>query len=48
MAQIASFTGDHFFLSNFFPAPLYYEDILYPSSEHAYIASKTTDIDLRK
>lgn len=31
------------FLSNFYMAPVEYEGILYPSSEHAYQAAKTLD-----
>jgi len=36
------------FLSNFYPAPMEYEGLLYPTSEHAYQAAKTTDQNLRK
>lgn len=48
MSTITSFTGPHFFLSNFYPISVYYEGILYPSSEHAYMAAKTLDKDLKK
>jgi ribA/ribD-fused uncharacterized protein len=44
MAQIVSFTGAFKFLSNFYPCEVEYEGIKYPSSEHAYVAAKTTDI----
>jgi len=46
--MIDSFTKDFFFLSNFFPCEVVYEGIKYPSSEHAYQASKTLDLDERK
>lgn len=41
--QIRSFTGAYLFLSNFSPAPIQYEEIGYPSVEHAYQAAKTLD-----
>jgi ribA/ribD-fused uncharacterized protein len=47
LEPITSFTGQHFFLSNFFPISVIYEGIQYPTSEHAYVAAKTLDIDLR-
>jgi ribA/ribD-fused uncharacterized protein len=43
MAQITSFTGKYFFLSNFYPCSVLFEDKIYPSAEHAYMAAKTTD-----
>ena len=45
---ITSFTGQYRFLSNFYPCEVFYEGILYPSSEHAYMASKTNDLQLKK
>lgn len=45
--MIASFSGEYRFLSNFWKAPVEYEGILYPSSEHAYQAAKTLNKDLR-
>jgi len=45
---ISSFQNDYRFLSNFYKTPIYYEDITYPSSEHAYQALKTLDINERK
>lgn len=36
------------FLSNFYMTPVLWEGILYPSSEHAYQASKTLDPNIRK
>ena len=44
MVKIASFTGAFKFLSNFYLCKVEYEGIAYPSSEHAYVAAKTTDI----
>ena len=40
--KILEFTGDYEFLSNFYPAPFTYNGILYPTSEHAYQAQKTS------
>ena len=47
-SKISSFTGEYRFLSNFYPARVYYSDIEFPTSEHAYVASKTTDITVRR
>jgi ribA/ribD-fused uncharacterized protein len=41
---IVSFDGDYRFLSNFFGCEVTHEGIIYPSSEHAYQASKTDDL----
>jgi len=42
---IAKFNGtDYKFLSNFWKAEITYEGIKYPSSEHAYQASKTLEV----
>ena len=35
------------FLSNFTPVNIFYEGITYPSTEHAYQAAKTTDLQER-
>lgn len=45
---INSFKGQYSFLSNFHPVQVEIEGIVYPSVEHAYVAMKTTDIELRK
>ncbi len=45
--MIKEFTGKYRFLSNFYPAPLIYEGIQYPTSEHAYQAAKTLYIESR-
>lgn len=41
-----SFRGDYFFLSNFYPVPGGIHG--YPTVEHAYVAAKTTDRELRE
>lgn len=46
--KITSFSGEHRFLSNFWPISVVFEDKVYPSTEHAYQASKTTDENLRE
>jgi len=38
---ITSFSGDYRFLSNFYPASIFYDGLDFPSVEHAYQASKT-------
>ena len=48
MAQIVSFTGPNFFLSNFYPCEVAFEGKIYKSSEHAYMAAKTTDPNVRE
>ena len=44
----ASFRGHKFYLSNFYPCNVDYEGIMYPSSEHAYQAAKSLDIQVRR
>src|SRR5690242_861456 len=46
--RIAEFQDEYRFLSNFFPAEVIYEGIMYPTSEHAYQAAKTLDPEQRK
>ncbi len=48
MKEILSFSGEYAFLSNFYPCTILYEGILYPSTEHAYVAAKTENIIQRK
>jgi ribA/ribD-fused uncharacterized protein len=48
MNKITKFRGEYFFLSNFYPKSIIWENIQYPDSEHAYVAAKTLDINLRK
>lgn len=47
---INQFKNKYGFLSNFAALPfgVLYEGILFPTSEHAYQAAKTTDMDLRR
>jgi len=47
MIQILQFRGEYRFLSNFYPVEIEYEGILYPSTEQAYQACKTTDNNIR-
>lgn len=46
--MINDFRGKYFFLSNFFPCTVKYEDIIYPSTEHAFQAVKSLDPEERK
>lgn len=39
------FRGEYAFLSNFYPCEVIYEGIVYPSSEHAYQAAKSSNRD---
>lgn len=45
--MIDSFSGEYRFLSNFWPAPVLLDEVLYPTVEHAYQAAKTLDTDER-
>ena len=45
---INGFTGKYWFLSNFYEAPVTVSGINYRSSEVAYQAAKTLDMDLRQ
>ena len=44
---ITNFKGPNKWLSNFELVPITYNGIYYPSTEHAYMAQKTTVIELR-
>lgn len=48
--NIKGFFGadDYGFLSNFFPAPTMLDGVIYPTSEHAYMAAKTENLEERK
>lgn len=48
MNVIDSFDGDYRWLSNFYFSPVQHEGILYPTSEHAFQAAKTTNTNLRR
>lgn len=43
MDTIEEFSGDHFFLSNFFPVDILWDGKSWPTSEHIYQAMKSTD-----
>lgn len=45
--HIRGFFGPFRFLSNFVAVTVELDDISFPSVEHAYVAAKTTDIELR-
>jgi len=46
--MINSFRGKNRFLSNFWPAPVTLDGVEYPSTENAYQAAKTLDLECRK
>lgn len=46
--EIVGFFGDYRWLSNFHLAPVEFEGLTYPSSEAAYQAAKTLDLDKRE
>lgn len=48
MDNIKEFQGDHQFLSNFWPADVEFDGIIYPTVEHAYQAAKTIDLNERE
>lgn len=45
---VLGFFNAYRFLSNFWPCKVIYEGVEYPSSEHAYMAQKTLDLELRE
>lgn len=46
--MIADFEGKYAFLSNFYPSPIFYDGITYPTNEHFFQAMKTLDQEERK
>lgn len=46
--NVKGFFGDYRFLSNFYPCEVYFEGLLYSSTEAAYQAAKTLDLEARK
>lgn len=46
--RIDSFQGEYRFLSNFWPATVEFEGIIYPTVEHAYQSAKTLDMAQRR
>jgi N-glycosidase YbiA len=47
-AKIGRFAGEYRFLSNFYPATVIYEGLIYPDVEHAYQSAKTLDMSERR
>jgi ribA/ribD-fused uncharacterized protein len=47
LKTINEFQGEYRFLSNFFPCYLMYQNIIYPTAEHAYQAAKCADHDIK-
>ena len=45
---IDKFDGDYRWLSNFWTAPVEFQGLVYPTSEHAFQAMKTQDYDTRR
>ena len=43
MEMIAEFQGIYRFLSNFYPSPIEYKGLVYPTNEHFFQAMKTVD-----
>lgn len=48
MKRIESFDGQYRFLSNFWPCSVHYDGVTYPSSENAFQAAKSLNMDARK
>ncbi len=46
--MINEFKGKYYFLSNFYPAPVMYEGLMYKNNESAYQSVKVKDIERRK
>ena len=46
--MICEFEDKYAFLSNFYPSPILYEGIVYPTNEHFFQAMKTMDQEERK
>lgn len=44
---VFGFNGNYQFLSNFYPAEVILDEVVYPTVEHAYQAAKTVDIQKR-
>lgn len=45
LKSIEYFTGEYRFLSNFYPSTIRYEQILYPTVEHAFQAAKAPTVE---
>jgi len=46
--RIDTFDRDYFFLSNYYEVDVEFDDLIYPSNEHAFQAAKTTDPVIRR
>lgn len=46
--MINKFRNENSFLSNFYPAKVEFDGIIYPTSEHAFQAQKSIDIQMRR
>jgi len=44
---IKEFQGEYRFLSNFYPAQMHHDGLLFPTSEHAFQAAKTLNFQYR-
>ena len=44
MGPITSFQGEYRWLSNFWPARISYDGLIFDSVEHAYVAAKCSDV----
>jgi ribA/ribD-fused uncharacterized protein len=47
LKTITEFQGEYRFLSNFWPCYLIYQDIVYPTAEHAYQAAKVESLAIK-
>jgi len=47
MNRISEFQKEYRFLSNFWPCYILYQDLVYPSAEHAYQSAKVDDIEIK-
>jgi ribA/ribD-fused uncharacterized protein len=48
MNAITSFQGEYRFLSNFWPCCIVWDELVYPTLEHAYAASKTDELSVKQ
>jgi len=48
LGQVDSFKDKYEKFSNFYPVVIHFEGINFPSVEHAFVASKSTDVFFRK
>src|SRR4051812_43006627 len=48
LESVEYFSGEYRFLSNFFPSTIRYEQILYPTVEHAFQAAKAPTVSEKR